>query len=119
MRKRRIHLKEDNRKHKRRSLDGFIDLKILDNTRSNDIVEEAGSVTGMLSDVSKSGIGIRSTNPIETGTTVVVKRLQLFRDVSGYDILGYVAWIKAMGDMYWIGISLEEEIAQDLHPDLN
>jgi hypothetical protein len=112
-------LNVDNRKHKRRSLDGVIDLTILDNTRSDEIVEEAGSVTGKLSDISRSGIGMRSTNPIMAGTTVVVKRLQMVRDVSGHDILGHVAWIKAMGDMYWIGISLEEEMAQDLHPDLN
>lgn len=94
-------------------------MKILDGRKSNLLVEEAGLMSGVLRDISKSGLGMRSMNPIDTGTTVVVKRLQMVRDASGYDLLGTVVWIKATGDMYSIGISLDEESTHRFHADLN
>lgn len=109
----------ENRKHTRRPIEGAIGLKIRDKRKSNVLFEEAGLVTGVLKDISKSGLGLRVMDPIDTGTPVIVKKIRIVREPTGYDMLGTVAWIKATGDMYSIGISLEEEITPDLHSDLN
>ncbi len=109
-------MKADNRKHKRRTIDGVIDFKIQDNRKS---FEEVGLVTGTLENISKSGLGIRTMNPIDTGTPVIVKKVRIIREETRCDVFGIVAWIKATGDMYSIGSAFEKEVTQDLHPDLN
>lgn len=101
---------EDNRKYERYQQHGLIDLVVGNGSKPGSVFGQHEKVVGFINDISRSGIGGRTLNPLNEGERVVVKRVTLHDCNIKCDIPATVLWTKKVGNKQRFGISLEKEI---------
>jgi hypothetical protein len=106
------------RRHKRRSLWGVTDVWNNGNNRADTVLKEPGMIFCLVKNISIGGLGMFSVTPIEVGTPVTIKRLKLFENQVDNSIHGTIVWVNSRGNSYDIGVSFNEELDRESHPEI-
>ncbi len=93
---------------------GIIELQIQYGHASPKYSRDHLLVVGMITDLSRSGIGGRAFNPLKEGEPVIVKNVQFSNGKIECRVPATVLWTKEPADGHRFGISLEEEIDLDI-----
>ena len=106
------------RRHKRRSIWGVADVWNNGNNRAEAVLIEPSMVFCLVKNISISGMGMFSGTPIKVGTSVTIKRLKLFENHVDNSIHGTIVWVNSRGNSYDIGVSFNEDLDQETHPEI-
>jgi c-di-GMP-binding flagellar brake protein YcgR len=103
---------EDKRKHKRTYLTAHVSLAIGESEPP--LVRHA-----TIGDISRGGVGLYLTSPLEVGTKVKLEiRFLVIGGLKTETIKGKTIYLKHMEDTYYVGVEFDQELNPLQHPEL-